>query len=121
MRNYLIFKYLKIFINKYIFVFIITTTVLSITFTKSFGDENIFTINNVTVKGTIDLNFSRDKYLNKAFINSFDMLMNKILLTRDLKKVDSIKLKQIKNLINNFQILEENYRKDEYKDKTIIK
>ena len=41
--------------------------------------------------------------------------MNKILLTRDLKKIKDIKLKQIKNLINSFQILEESYRKDVYK------
>ena len=67
------------------------------------------------LKVTIDLNFSRDKYLNKAFLNSFEILMNKILLTRDLKKVNDIKLKQIKNLISSFQILEESYRKDEYK------
>ena len=29
--------------------------------------ENVFTINNVQIKGTVDLNFSREKYLNKAF------------------------------------------------------
>ena len=41
--------------------------------------------------------------------------MNKILLTRDLKKVSNIKLNQIKNLISSFQILEESYRKNIYK------
>ena len=41
--------------------------------------------------------------------------MNRILLTRDLQKVEDIKLKKIKNLINSFQIVEESYRKGEYK------
>ena len=40
--------------------------------------------------------------------------MNKILLTRDLKKIKDIELEQIKNLIKSFKILEERYRGDVY-------
>ena len=36
------------------------------------------------------------------------------MLSRDLNKVDKLQLKDIKALINSFQILEETYRKDEY-------
>ena len=120
MKNYLILEYLTDFFKKYIFIFFISTIILFITFTKSFCEENVFTVNNVKVEGKIDLNFSKDKYLNKAFTNSFEILMNKILLTRDLKKVDNIKLRQIKNLISSFQILEESYSKDLYKVKMKI-
>ena len=103
------------FLREYIFIFLTATIFIFILFTKSFAEENIFTINNVIVKGTIDLNFSRNKYLNKAFTNSFEVLMSKILLTRDFTKVSNTKLKQIKNLISSFQILEESYRKNGYK------
>ena len=103
------------FLREYIFIFLTATIFIFTLFTKSFAEENIFTINNVIVKGTIDLNFSRNKYLNKAFTNSFEILMSKILLTRDFTKVNNTKLNQIKNLISSFQILEESYRKDEYK------
>ena len=102
-------------LREYIFIFLTATIFIFTLFTKSFAEENIFTINNVKVKGTIDLNFSRDKYLNKAFIDSFEILTTKILLSRDLAKVSNIKLKQIKNLISSFQILEESYRKNEYR------
>ena len=95
MKNYLLLKYLVIFLKEYIFIFFIISIFLFISFTKSFSEENIFTINNVKVKGTIDLNFSRDKYLNRAFLNSFKILMNKILLTRDLKKISDVKLTQV--------------------------
>jgi len=115
MKSYLLLKYLVDNLREYIFIFFTATIFLFILFTKSFSEENVFTINNVTVKGEIDLNFSREKYINKAFLNSFEILMNKILLSRDLTKMNNIKLKQIKNLINNFQILEETYRNDEYK------
>ena len=115
MKNYLLLKYSTVFIKELIFIFLITTILQFVLFTKSFAEENIFTINNVKVKGTIDLNFSRDKYLNKAFTKSFDILTTKILLSRDLVKVDDVKLKQIKKMISSFQILEESYRKNEYK------
>ena len=120
MKNYLLLKYLVVFLKEYIFIFFTATIFLFILFTKSFSEENVFTINNVTVKGEIDLNFSREKYINKAFLNSFEILMSKILLSRDLTKMNNIKLKQIKSLINHFQILEESYRKDEYKAKIKI-
>ena len=120
MKNYLFIKYLIASLKEYIFIFLIASIFIFISFTKSFGEENVFTINNVKVKGTIDLNFSRDKYLNRAFSKSFDSMMNKILLISDLKKVEGVELREIKNLINSFKILEESYREDIYRAKIKI-
>ena len=114
MKNYLLLKYLATILREYAFIFFTATIFLFALFTKSFSEENVFTINNVTVKGKIDLNFSREKYINKAFLNSFEILMSKILLSRDFTKISDIKLKQIKSLVNSFQMIEESYRKDEY-------
>ncbi len=120
MKNYLLLKYLSSLLRQYFLIFF-TATIFLFTFsTKSFSEENVFTINNITVKGKIDLNFSREKYINKAFLNSFEILMNKILLSRDFTKINNIKLKQIQSLVNSFQILEESYRKDEYEVKIKI-
>ena len=115
MRNYFLSKYLIVILKEYILIFLTAIIFLFISFTKSFGEENVFTIDNIKVKGVINVNFSREKYLNKAFSNSFKILMNKILLTRDLKKINDIELKEIKNLITSFQILEESYREDIYR------
>jgi len=115
MQNYLLLKYLIVPLREYIFIFLTATVFIFSSSTKNFAEENVFTINNVKVKGAIDLNFHRDKYLDKAFIKSFAILMNKVLLSRDVTKVRNIKLKQIKNLIRSFQILEESYQKNEYK------
>jgi len=115
MKSYFIFKFLTGLLKEYLFIFLAATIIIFISSTKSFSGENVFTINNVKVKGAIDLNFSREKYFNKAFQDSFEILMNKILLTRDLKKIRDIKIKQIKNLISSFQIMDESYSKDEYR------
>ena len=81
MKNYLLLKYSITFLREYIFIFLTATIFLFSTLSKSFSQESVFTINNVEVEGRIDLNFSREKYLNKAFLDSFEILMTKILLT----------------------------------------
>ena len=115
MKNYLLLKYSITFLREYIFIFLTATIFLFSTLSKSFSQESVFTINNVEVEGRIDLNFSREKYLNKAFLDSFEILMTKILLTKDLKKMRDIKLKKIKKMVSSFQILEESYSQDIYK------
>jgi len=109
------FKFLINNMREYIFI-ILTATIFSLTFfSKSFSSEKIFTIDNVQVEGAFDKSFSRDKYINKAFLNSFDMLLSKILLSGDSKKFNDIKLKEIKLLIDSFQISKESYQQDIYK------
>ena len=120
MNSYLLFKYLTTFLRDYIFIFLTATIFLFTISSKSLSEENVFTVNNVNVEGIVDTNFSREKYLNKAFIDSFDNLMKKIILSRDLNKIKDIKLKEIKNLISSFQILEESYSQDNYKLKIKI-
>ena len=117
MKNYLLLKYLVNYFKKIILIFFYSTIFLLITFSKSFSEENVFTVDNVSVNGQIDINFSREKFLNRAFSDSFKILTTKILLSRDLAKLSNVKLNKIKNLIESFQILEESYRNDEYKAK----
>ena len=115
MENYFLLKFLNKRIKQYVFIFLTLITLLFASITKSFSEENVFTIDEIKVKGAIDVNFSREKYLNRAFSISFDAMMNKILLISDLKKVEKLKLKEIKNLIKSFKILEESYREDIYR------
>ena len=108
------FKYFIIKAREYIFI-ILTATIFSLfNFSNSFSDENVFVVENVKVEGNVDLNFSRDKYINKAFLESFKILMSKILLTEDIIKLGNVDLNNIKFLINSFQIIEEKYNKDVY-------
>jgi hypothetical protein len=117
MKNFYLLKYLAAFLGEYIYIFFTATLFLFILFTHSLAEENVFTINNIKVKGKIDLNFSREKYINNAFSDSFSSLMNKILLSRDIPKVANTKLSVIKTLVKSFQIIEESYRKNEYNGK----
>ena len=108
------YKYLTVNIREYIFIILTATLFSLISFSKSFSQENVFDINNIKVEGDLDINFSRDQYINKAFEDSFKRLMSKILVSRDLDKLNDVKIGRIKKLISSFQILEERYIKNEY-------
>ena len=115
MKSYFLLKFINKILKQYIFIFLTSIILLFVLTTKSFSEEDVFTINDIKIKGPIDVNFSREKYFNRAFSNSFDTMMNKILLISDLKKVEKLKLKEIKTLIKSFKILEESYREDIYR------
>ena len=116
MSNYFINR-----LREYIFI-ILTATIFSVTFfSKTFSNENVFVVDNIEVTGNLDTNFSREKYINKAFLDSFKILMSKILLSEDLIKLADIKLNQVKVLINSFKIENETYSSSKYKgDYTIF-
>ena len=59
-------------LKEYFLIFLATSIFLFISLNKSLSEENIFTINNIKVKGTIDLNFDRENYFNEAFNTSFE-------------------------------------------------
>jgi len=109
------FKYFIELTRQYIFIFLTATIFLVVLSSKSFCKENIFIINDVEVKGPINVNFSREKYIDKAFVDSFKILMSKVLLSNDLSKIGSININEIKYLIKNFQILKETYKGKNYK------
>jgi len=107
----------KFFITKsreYIFIILTATIFYGFLDSKSLANENVFVVDNVKVEGEIKLNFSREKFINKAFLYSFDILKSKILLTRDLNKLGNLKIKEIKKIIKSFQLIDEKYDKKKY-------
>ena len=111
------YKYLKNNFGEYIFIILTATIFYTILSSKSFSKDNVFIIDNVTVEGKVNLNFSRKQYINKVFIKSFNILKSKILLNRDSQRVNNISLKTISSLISKFQIIDETYQKNTYKAK----
>ena len=102
---------LSIFIINFLIIFLLTSI------SKSISEENVFVVDNINIKGNFDTNHSREKYINQAFFDSFQMLISKILLSRDLSSFENLKLNKIKELINSFQIIEERYEKNIYEAK----
>ena len=81
MQKYLIKK-----LQKKVSIILISIIILITFIERSFSEDNVFIIDEIKVEGSIDLKFSRDKFIDKAFVDSFKVLMSKVLLTRDFDK-----------------------------------
>ena len=111
------YKYLIIRLKEYIFIILTATIFFLSTLSNCKAEQNVFTVDNIEIKAEMNLNFSRETYVDKALKKSFEVLMSQILLAQDLKKINKTTLKKIKNLIDSFQIIEESYRNNVYEAK----
>ena len=68
------------------------------------SNNNIFNVNNIKINGEISKN--KEKLINEAFKKGFEELINRLLVEEDYKKFSTINLKQIKEFISYYQILE---------------
>jgi hypothetical protein len=67
------------------------------------SDNNIFNVNNIEINKETSKN--KEKLVNTAFQKAFDELINRLLLKEDHIKLKDTDLKEIKNLISYYQII----------------
>ena len=108
------FKYKFKIIREYILIFLTATIFFLQSSFCLHAKENIFVVRDIKIEGFIDINFSRNKFINEAFRQSFDKLISNILLLEDRAKLRNLKLNEIKNLIYSFKILEESFKNNKY-------
>ena len=78
------FKFNKVKIKEYIFI-ILTATIFFLHPMHSLGaKENIFIVKDIQVEGSYNINFSRDRFIDKAIKKSFKKLLSNILLLDDM-------------------------------------
>ena len=98
------------------FKFIFTILIILFKTGNVLSDSSIFTVNNILVNKNAYKN--KEELINIAFLRGFKKLNNKILLEKDLNKINDENLKNIKNLISHYQILDNN--KSSEKGDTIV-
>lgn len=101
-------------IKKIIYIIFIFTF-LSIILTKySSASNHILGVEELEITKKIDLEFSRNKVIDDAFKKAFYRLLSRILNSKDITKLDSVKMTEIRNLIENFKIENEIFRDNNY-------
>ena len=68
------------------------------------SNNSIFHVNNIEIDNKYYKN--KDKFFNQLFKDGFDQLSKKILLKKDYQKLQSLSIKEIKNLISHYEIIE---------------
>ena len=100
------------FKNLYIF-FIIVASIISF-FSTTNVKAKAFQINDIEISKPFEEDFNKNIVINIGFRKAFFELIGTIVKSTDLKKIDEIKLNQIKSMIESFSIKEEKFINQTY-------
>ena len=93
------------------------STVLFLNFSITEVKSSIFSVNDIEITEPFELNFKKEKVVDKAFIEAFKRLMKMTVISSEEIKLSRIQNKEIKNLIDSFKIKDERFIKNYYSAK----
>ena len=99
-------------INLYIFFFIFVLFINIVSTTSS--KANYFKITDLEISEPFELNFNKEKVIDKGFEKAFFELASMITTSGDKKKIENISLTTIKSLIDSFTMSNERFINNKY-------
>ena len=93
------------------------STVLFFNFSSTELKSSIFSVNDIEITEPFELNFKKEKVVDKAFLEAFKRLMKMTVISSEEIKLSRIKNNEIKNLIDSFKIKDERFIKNYYSAK----
>ena len=104
----------KIIYLKSLYIFFIFLSLIIFFFSTAKGEGKAFEIDNIKITMPFEMNFNKNKVIDDGFKKAFSQLMTLIVNSSEIKKVDRIKLNEIKGMIESFSIKEEKFINEVY-------
>ncbi len=101
-------------INIYLYFFFLLFILVFIKFSTAIVLADNYIVKNIKIKEQYDINFSKDKVINKGFEKGFKTLIFKIVESKDKKLFKDIPNNKISSLIDNFSITNEKFVNNNY-------
>ena len=96
----------------YIFFSILALIIFFFSTTKL--KANTFEVENIEISQPFKKNFNKNEVISKGFKEGFFELINSLVKSSDLPKIDQIELSKIKSMVDSFSIKEERFIKQTY-------
>ena len=90
------------------------STLFSAILLSTSSESKIFKIEDIEIAEKFDANFNKEIAINNAFSVAFKELTSSVITTKDKKKIQSIKLNDIKYLVESFEIKNETFLNKQY-------
>ena len=100
-------------LNKLYIIFFYSVLFINVIFITSLN-ANSFKITNLEISEPFDLNFNKEKVIDKGFKIAFLELVSMITTSGDKKKIENTPLSTIKSLIDSFTMSDEQFVNNEY-------
>ena len=98
----------------HLYIFFLVLVLFFSEFSTNIVFSKNYNILDIRVEENYDLNFDKSKVINKAFVEAFEVLIFKLIESKDRPKINNISLKDKKNLIENFSISDEQFINNNY-------
>ena len=102
--------------NKLYIIFFSTVLFINFFFINSLK-ANVFKITDIEITEPFELNFNREKVIDKGFRRAFIQLISTLVSSHDKEKIENTSLQSIKTLIDSFTMSDEKFINDEYQSK----
>ena len=104
----------KLFRLQKLYIFLLSLLLfIIINFTTNLYASS-FKISNIEISSPFELNFNKNRVIDKGFQTSFLDLLTMITTSGDKNKVKNIKIKELKAMIDSFTISDEEFINNEY-------
>jgi hypothetical protein len=106
-------------INKFykllnVYIYFILFSLLIVFFSTTYSNANAFKVSDIEISSPFELNFEKNRVIDKGFQNSFFNLISMITTSGDRKKIKNVSIKELKGMIDSFTISGEKFINNEY-------
>ena len=98
----------------YLYIFFLLLVLFFNEFSTNNALSRSYNVLDIKVEENYDINFDKSKVIDKAFNEAFEILIFKIIESKDRLKIKNISLNDKKNLIENFSISDEQFINNKY-------
>ena len=99
----------KFFTLKKLYIYFLFLALLNIFFSTENIYAKAFMIKDIEISTPFEVNFNKNKIIDKGFVEAFEELILSIVQTKDQKKLQDTSLGTIKGMIETFSIKEEKF------------
>ena len=100
--------------TKYLYNFFLFLSLTIFFFSTAKVHGKAFDINNVEISKPFEINFNKNKVIDEGFRKAFNELIYLVVSSADQKKINNIKLSEMKATIDSFSIKEEKFINETY-------
>ena len=99
----------KIYHQKFLYIYFIFLSLIIFFFSTVKLEAKAFDINNIDISRPFEINFNKNEVIEEGFKEAFFKLISLIVKSTDQKKINQIKLNEIKGMVESFTIKEEKF------------
>ena len=97
------------YFKKLLYIFFLVLALNLSFFSTKNVNANTFFIDEIEITEKLENDFNKESLINKGFVKAFNKLIRKLVQSKDLNKIEDIKLNEIKSMIETFSIKEEKF------------